>query len=169
MKKYIYPALIGLVSLCLMSGCSWLRSYGKIRVLSRHEEKLTIQGLKENWRDYTIYYVGSSVGIAAAIMFDPKNDDKTLLGDRWIKVEDQGTLLELIDVIKSYVQFYPRLHRILGPDDQFYGYLFFAWGHPVIKVVDDRTLYMYDLESPVYVDEPRSWELINLPLPTQSP
>ena len=158
MKKYMYPTLIILVSLYLMSGCSWLKGYGKIRVLSRHEEKLTIQELKENWQDYTIYYAGSSVGIAAGIMFDPKNDDKTLVGDRWIKVEDQETLLELIDAIESYVQFYPRLHKILGPDDQFYGYLFYARSHPVIKVVDDRTLYLYDLQSPVYIDDwPRLW------------
>jgi len=158
MKKYIYPAFIGLVSLFLMSGCAWLKSHGKVRVLPRHEEKVTIQKLKENWQDYTIYYAGLSVGTAAGIMFDPKNDEKTLVGDYWIKVGDQETLLELIDVIESYTHFYPRLHRILGPDDQFYGYLFFAWGHPAIKVVDDRTLYLYDLESPVYIgDGPRLW------------
>jgi len=136
-----------------MSGCSWLKNYGKVRVLSRHEQKVTIKGLKENWQDYTVYFAGLSVGTAAGVMFDARNDDKTLVGDRWTKVEDQETLLELIGVIESYTHFYPRLHRILGPDDQFYGYLFFAWCHPVIKVVDDRTLYVYDLESPVYYDE----------------
>ena len=131
------------------------KSYGKVRVLSRQEEKVTIQELKENWQDYTIYYAGLSVGTAAGIMLDPKNDEKTLVGDRWSKVEDQETLSELIGVIESYIQFHPRLHRILGPDGQFYGYLFFAWlhCHPVIKVVDDRTLYVYGLESPVYYDE----------------
>ena len=153
MRKYIYPAVIGLVSLSLMSGCSWLKSYGKVRVLSRHEQKVTIKGLKENWQDYTVYYAGLSVGTAAGVMFDARNDDKTLVGDRWTKVEDQQTLLELIGVIESYTHFYPRLHRILGPDDQSYGYLFFAWCHPVIKVVDDRTLYVCDLESPLYYDE----------------
>ena len=153
MRKYIYPAVIGLVSLSLMSGCSWLKNYGKVRVLSRHEQKVTIKGLKENWQDYTVYFAGLSVGTAAGVMFDARNDDKTLVGDRWTKVEDQETLLELIGVIESYTHFYPRLRRILGPNDQFCGYLFFAWCHPVIKVVDGRTLYVYDLESPVYYDE----------------
>jgi len=158
MKKDKYPAVIALALVFLVSGCSWLKGYGKIRVLSKHEEKLTIQALKENWQDYTISYAGSSVGIAAGVMFDPKNDDKTLVGDRWIKVEDRETLLELIDAIESYAQFYPRLYRILGPDDRFYGYLFYAWCHPVFRLVDDRTLYAYDLQSPVYIDGgPRLW------------
>jgi len=92
-------------------------------------------------------------------MFDPKNDDKILTGDKWIKIEDKETLSELIGWIRTYIQFDPRLWRILGPDDQFYGYLFFAWGHVVIKVVDDRTMYMYDLESPLYIEDgTRLWE-----------
>jgi len=40
----------------------------------------------------------------------------------------------------------------LGPDDQFYGYLFFAWDYAVIKAVDDKTMYVYDLESPLYIE-----------------
>ncbi len=34
-------------------------------------------------------------------------------------------------------------------------YLFFAWGHVVIKSVDDRTMSVYDFPSPFYIeDEP---------------
>jgi hypothetical protein len=150
MKKYTYITLIGTVLLLLVSGCAWLRGYGKVRVVSRQEEKLTLEQLKLNWQDYTIYYAGLKVGTAAGVMFDPKDDDKTLAGDTWIKVEDKDTLVELIGVIESYIYFYPRLHRILGPDDQFFGYLFYAWDHPVFKVVDEKTLYAYDLKSPVY-------------------
>ena len=44
----------------------------------------------------------------------------------------------------------------MGPDDQFYGYLFFAWGHVVIKSINDTTMYVYDVLSPLYIDdEPR--------------
>jgi len=86
-----------------------------------------------------------SVGTAAGIIFDPKNDDKTLTGDKWIKIEDQEILSALIGWIQPYIQFDPRLWRIVGPDDQFYGYLFFALGHVVIKSVDDTTMYVYNL------------------------
>jgi len=82
-----------------------------------------------------------------------------LIGDKWIKAEDKETLLELIGWIRTYIQFDPRLWRILGPDDQCYGYLFFAWGHVVIKAVDDRTMFVYDLESPLYIEDVTSpWE-----------
>lgn len=68
-------------------------------------------------------------------------------------------MFELIGWIRTYIQFDPRLWRILGPDDQFYGYLFFAWGHAVIKAVDDKTMYVYDLESPLYIEDGTSpWE-----------
>lgn len=155
MKKYTYITLIGIVLLVLVCGCAWLRDYGKVRVVSRQEEKLILEQLKLNWQDYTIYYAGLKVGTAAGVMFDPKDDEKTLAGDTWIKVEDKDTLIELIGVIESYIYFYPRLHKILGPDDQFFGYLFYAWDYPVFKVVDEKTLYAYDLQSPVYMtDEP---------------
>ena len=117
MKKYIYLTIFGFISLFLIYGCSWLKSYGKIRVLSRHEEKVSLQELEKNWQDYTIYYAGLSVETAAGIMFDPKNDDKTLIGDKWIKVEDKETLFELLGWIRTYIQFDPRLWKILGPDE----------------------------------------------------
>ncbi|MBW1672926.1 MAG: hypothetical protein JRF06_04870 [Deltaproteobacteria bacterium] len=97
-----------------------------------------------------------SVGTAAGIIFDPKNDDKTLTGDKWIKIEDQEILSALIGWIQTYIQFDPRLWRIVGPDDQCYGYLFCACNHVVIKSVDDTTIYVYDVPSPLYIeDEPR--------------
>jgi hypothetical protein len=149
MKKYIYLALLAAVLLSVLSGCAWFKSYGKVRMVPREEQKTTLQQLTVTWQDYTIYYTGLSIGTAAGIMFDPKNDDKTLVSDTWIKVEDQETLSRLINVVTSYVQLYPRLNRILGPNNQFYGYLF-ASGFPVFKVVDVNTMYAYDIESPVY-------------------
>lgn len=150
MKKYAYLAVLAIVLLLLVFGCAWLKSYGKVRVLPREEQKATLQQLTVNWQDYSIYYTGLSIGTAAGIMFDPKSDDKSLVGDTWIKVEDQETLSQLISVVKSYLQFHPRLSRILGPENRFYGYLFYALDHPVFKVVDQDMLYAHELESPVY-------------------
>jgi len=147
-KKVKYPALIVLVLVFLTSGCSWLKSYGKLRLQSGPGHKVTIEELRENWNDYTIYYAGQSVGLPSAIMFDPKKDSKTLLSDKWIKVEDRETVSELISWIQHSTQFYPRLQRILGPDDQFYGYFYSGWDHVLIKVVDERTLWVYDLPIP---------------------
>jgi len=64
---------------------------------------------------------------------DPKNDDKALTGDKWIRIEDQEILSALIGWIQTYIHFDPELWSILGPNDQCYEYLFFAWVHVVIK------------------------------------
>ena len=144
-KKYLYLVAMGFVSLFLMSGCS---AYGKLKSQFGYEDKVTIEGLKENWDDYTIHYAEMYVGKPAAIMFDPKEDGKTLAGDKWIKVEDQETLSDIISRMER-ARYGPRLRRVLGPDDQFYGYLFSFRHRVVTKSVDDSTLYVYDLDPPL--------------------
>jgi hypothetical protein len=154
MKKDIYFAVIVSILVFFMSGCSWYKSYGKLRLQSGPGHRVTIQELRESWRDYTIHYAGMSVQHPSAIMFDPKKDGRTLASDKWIKVEDEETLSELISWIQLNPEFYPRLQRILGPDDQFYGYFYSAWDHVLIKVFDERTLWVYDLPIPpdIYYD-----------------
>lgn len=147
---------IFLVWVFFISGCALHTSYGKIRPQPRHGERVTIQELQKNWEDYTIHYAGLSVAAVAGIMFDPKNDNRTLTGNRWTKVEDQETLAELIGWMKAYTGYYPEVLEIRGPDNDLYGYLFypgyqsFSPHPPVVKVVNDTTMYMYDLESPIY-------------------
>jgi hypothetical protein len=160
MKRYICPAATVLVSILFMSGCSWLKNYGKLRLQPRREKKVTIQELKDSWHDYTVYYAGHHVSLSikhpSAVMFDPKKDDKALAVDRWTKVEDQETLSKLISSIQSHKATYnPTLWRILGPDDQFYGYLFSALDRVavVIKVVDDKTMWVFNLPRPPYIRE----------------
>ena len=153
MKKNIYLALVAFVLMFIMSGCL---GYGKIRSQSGYGDDITIAKLKENWRDYTVYYAGYAVNNPSGIMFDPKNDDKKLLpSDRWTKIEDQETLAEVISWIKIQNSYnvYPRLYRILGPEDQLYGYLFSALSQLVTKVVDDKALWVYDLPEPNYNDD----------------
>lgn len=160
MKRYICPAATVLVSILFMSGCSSLKNYGKLRLQSRHEKKVTIEELKENWHDYNIYYAGYYGGLSikhpSAVMFDPKKDKKALVGDKWTKIEDRETLSKLISSIQSQkANYYPRLWRILGPDQQFYGYLFTALDRVavVIKVVDDKTMWVFNLPRPPYLRE----------------
>ncbi|UCF72186.1 MAG: hypothetical protein JSW35_08285 [Deltaproteobacteria bacterium] len=161
MKKYIYPAIIVPLLVFLISGCAWVKGYGKIRLQSGPGKKVTTQELEDNWHNYTIYYAGYYGGLSikhpSAVMFDPKNDKRALVGDRWTKVQDQETLSRLISSIQSQkARYYPRLWRILGPDDQFYGYLFSAWRQVplVIKVLDDKTMFVYDLPMPPYLEVP---------------
>jgi len=82
-------------------------------------------------------------------MFDPKNNETTLVGDTWIKVEDKKTVSEIIGSIKNYTEFNPQVWKILGRDDRLYGYLFYPGGQVVIKVVNDTTMSVYSPSSPV--------------------
>jgi hypothetical protein len=155
-SKRLYMALIGVIIMLLFSGCaSMLTGYGKLRPQSMRGQRVAIEELEENWEDYVIHYAGLSVGTPAGIMFDPKGDGRTLTGEKWIKVEDKETLSELIGWMKTYTEFNPQIWRILGPNNEFFGYLFYPshrmhGDNVVIKVIDDNTMYIYDVESPVF-------------------
>jgi len=168
--KDLFLTFIVFVLIFFMSGCLQLNSYGKLRRQSRDEKSVTIQYLKENWNDYITYYAGyyGSISIKhpSAVMFDPRNDSKGLVGDKWTMVKDKQTLSELISSIQSQESvggFYPRLWRILGPDEQLYGFLFTAWDHVVTKVIDYKMMWVYDLPSPPYlsIDGDKGWEFIS--------
>ena len=102
--------------------------------------------------DYNIYYSdiyeGYNPRATLGIMFDPKNNETTLVGDRWKKVKDQKDLIEMTKWIYSNTQYEPWLNEILGPDGKFYGYLYYSYGFVTLKVVDDKTMFVFNLEEP---------------------
>ena len=147
-NKYTYAGIIVFIVAFLISGCASFTGYGKVRPQPLRGERITIEQLEENWQDYTIRYAGLNVSNPLGIMFDPKNDETTLVGDRWIKVDDKETVSEIISWIKSYTEYNPQVWTILGPDNRLYGYLFYLEGHVVVKVINDTTMYVYDLKDP---------------------
>lgn len=146
-KKHFYSLLIILVA--LIFGCSTgFGKYGRVKGFSKTEEQVTIQHLIDAWKDYDVYYAGLYVYSPLGIMFDPKNNNTTLEGDRWKKVEDQKTLNAIYRWLLVNNEYKPELRKILGPDGKFYGYLYHSEGPAVFKQIDDGTLYAYDLEEP---------------------
>ena len=141
-----------LIALIISSCASWQQNYGKLRILPKGQNEVTIQDLIDNWKDYNIYYSDKYDGFDArsplGIMFDPKNNDTMLVGDRWKKVEDQQTLIEMTQWIYPTTQYEPWLNEIIGPDGRFYGYLYFSYGFATLKVVDDNTIYVFNLDEP---------------------
>ena len=82
--KYVSVLFVALVFFVSCSGTN-----ANIKNQSRDKSKVTQQELINNWSDYDISY--NSV----VIVFDPKNDDKTILVDKyWSTVKDQETLGE---------------------------------------------------------------------------
>ncbi len=105
-------------------------------------DRINIQSLQENWEDYDVSYAGWSVTDPYGIMFDPKDNDIKLGGNRWKKIKNQETLAKVIDALPKFT--YPS--QIKGKDDKFFGYIYYikkeGWDtqRAVVKVVDDHTL-----------------------------
>jgi hypothetical protein len=143
-KKYLgFSTAIALL-ISAIFGCSFLNRYGKLRLAWSKE--MTIEQLQQDWGNYDVYYAGYSVPFPAAIMFDPKNDERKLITDAWVQVEDPETVSNLVRNLWIDEQYsYPKLRKILSPDNQMYGYMYTAWDHAVIKVVDETTMWVEDL------------------------
>ena len=145
MKRYLMITILSLIFLFFISGCMQLSDYGKLRLQSGQRERVTIEALIKNWQDYNVYYAGLYESSPSAIMFDPKQDDRALEGDTWIRVGDQEKLADLIDWMWTDPVSYPRVWRVLGPNDEFYGFMFTGWNHVVAKLAGNRTMWVYDL------------------------
>ncbi|MBN2034014.1 MAG: hypothetical protein JW836_12110 [Deltaproteobacteria bacterium] len=132
-------------------GCA---SKGYIRTRMVHPDQISVQSLLETWQDYTIHFTGHGRGHPSAVLFKPKSDGKVVIADRWWKVEQYEILADLVDSIQRQLPiayYYPRLLQLMGPDNHRYGYVFTSWDHVVAKLVDERTIIIYDLPLPPYL------------------
>jgi hypothetical protein len=157
-KRREYVSIFIIMALIpLISGCA---GYGKLRVESRHvniastysntkySEKMTIEKLVNNWKDYDIYYAGYRSDRATGIMFDPKKDDLRLLGDWWAKIESKESLdfvLKWINFPRDFYEIIP-LYSMIGPGEKVYGYMYTPFIHVTFKQVDEKSMYVYYLE-----------------------
>jgi hypothetical protein len=151
MKKYLTGAILLVGFVLILSGCL---GQGIYKVVPAVGGSVTIQDLMKNWQDYNVYYAGLDVGNPSAVMFDRKDDDRVIAVDRWSKVESRELLTDLIDPIQRQVQlasYYPRLFEIQGPDGHLYGFIFTAWGVVSTKMIDDRTVFVFDIPLPPYL------------------
>jgi hypothetical protein len=153
MKKYLHISII--VCLVLTAfGCVQLQeTYGTVKSIPDTGGKVSIQDLIHKWDDYNIYYSDRYDGeynarSALGVIFDPKDNDTVLVGDRWHPIRDKKTLIEATEWIYSATQYEPYLNEILGPDGRFYGYLYYSYGIVVLKKIDDNKMYVLDLERP---------------------
>ncbi len=154
-RSLIYNVAVSAIAAVFLIGCS---SYGQFRYQGKNAGDVTIETLVERWADYHIYYSGYGVDNATGILFDPKNDTKTLNpSSRWVMVEDQKTAEDLVAWLKSQAEsrYYPGLFTVTGNAGLVYGYLYSGWdSRAVAKVVDDNTLFVFDLDEPPHYRGP---------------
>ena len=127
----------------MIAGCSGPN--GNIRKQTDNENKVTLAELRDSWEDYDIYYSMRGIRWAGAIMFDPKNNNTTITGDSWFKIESQEALDEKIKEVRVFYD-YRRVFLIVGEDDQVYGYMFYPYYLRLpVEIVDEQTLYLGSL------------------------
>jgi hypothetical protein len=148
LKKCLYLVLTIAFLATLTFGCAAPKGYGKLGYAQTKEPKMTLEQLVKYSKDYDIYYSGVHDKYVYGVMFDPKNDERKLVGHEWWEpVETQEDLSELILWI-NVLPFEPMLWKILDRDNQLYGFIY-TFRHPVmIKVIDDRTLWIDELTFP---------------------
>ena len=137
----------------VISGCAlWLKNYGTIRMIPKSQNKMTIQALIEHWDDYDVYYLAVYDGYdprqALGVIFDPKDNDTKLVGNFLKKIKNQKDLITATQWIHLNTRYDPWLNEILGPDGKFYGYLYYSYGPVTLKVVDNKTMHIFNLEEP---------------------
>jgi hypothetical protein len=120
-------------------GCA---NYGAIK--PAHNE-MTIEMLLNNWKDFDVSWTGLSLAEPTALMFDPKGNGKKLVGDIWHPVESKQSLIDFVGWLKANQTYYPSVWRILGPDGQFYGYLYTGCRLAAVKPVNKTTVWVYGI------------------------
>jgi hypothetical protein len=135
--KYTFGIMA--VIIAFIMGCSG--TLGKFKTKSGEDRTATIQEIKDNLDDYDIYHC------PLVTVLDPNNDDKA--------VEMTGKSCSSVDhqTASDFAKEYPMkdfpvkgLKEILGPDDQFYGYII-IWNNRLVsagaKLAEDKTMRVY--------------------------
>jgi len=128
-----------LTAFAVAYGCT---NYGVIKPTGN---EMTVETLVNNWKEYDVSWTGLSLGEPTALLFDPKGGGKKLVGDIWHKVDTKEGLLAFISSLQANQLYYPVVWKILGPDGQFYGYLYSGWSRAVAKPIDKTTVWVYGI------------------------
>jgi hypothetical protein len=83
----------------ILSGCA---GYGKMVATPRGESEDMIENLLANADQYTVHYHGNSEKIVSGLLFDPKNNGKTIQpsGFLWNPVSDPQAMKEIVKWIR---------------------------------------------------------------------
>ena len=149
-RKWLSVSLVGVLLLFFLSGCLGLEKYGSIRSAGG-QYAASIQDLVENWQEYHIYYAGLSYKSPSAILFNPKEGNKRVVSQKWRPVTDQSVVITIVKWLDSYVNFPPYLSVVLGPNGDFFGYVYTsAEEQVVVREIEPNTLFIEDIPLPPF-------------------
>jgi hypothetical protein len=133
--RFTYSALMGVIAMLLILGCA---GSGRLRVQSGHELAVTLKDVQEHAHHYIIHAYEWPAGEVAAIVFDLRGDNKTILNDGWTRVTSPEQLSKMITVCKK--SWLTEFYKILGPNEECFGYLLGGEQYVRVETVDANTL-----------------------------
>lgn len=145
-SKVFRVCFVWLILMSAAAGCAGFKGTGLYEPMSSQEKKKVLEELKKNWQDYNVYCDGP-ISTPGALIFDPKNDDRNLIGFRYNKLSKEGSVRTAIVWIEYLVQYDPLLYRIFDEEKNFYGYVLIANYLPTPRRVDPKTLELPSFQS----------------------
>lgn len=141
----------GLIVLLAIGAVSCVTDSGpRFNSLRAAEQQKIRQQLEGNWLRYIIYYIPEH-----AVLFDPMDDNNTLkVSGRWYKVgnEEQKRWIDILrqntqasdDFFSVWMGSRSGFLEIIGPDEQFFGYLVHDKNDLVaLRIFDRNTMRIY--------------------------
>lgn len=137
---------ISLLGLLMHIGCA---GYGSARYYRHDQEKLP--ELMADFQDYHVYYSGMSESFPSGLIFDPKNDGRTIAQKKWIRVENRELMEKLVRKLELYHHYPPRLYTLSGEQGQTYGYIYTGYKHIVVRQLPDDEIHVYEMHQPPHL------------------
>jgi hypothetical protein len=148
-SRRFHAWVVWLVLLSVAAACASSKGTGIYEALSFGEKKKVLEELKQNWQDYNVYCDGP-ISTPGALIFDPKNDDRNLVGYRYSKLLKEESVRTAIVWMEFQLPFNSFLYRIFDEEKNFYGYVLVASELPTLKRVDPKTLELPSFRSTFY-------------------
>ena len=158
LKSQILFAAMTAFFVFMTSSCALTMGYAVLRDVPTGAEGITFEKLKEDFQDYHVHWSGTQKTNVVAYLFDPKNDDRTIkTHEWWIPVSSEKEIKRQWVFEQNDSKHLPAVYRVIGPDNQLYGYLYtswhYVWRDTSLLKVDEKTLWIDYIPVPDFREE----------------
>jgi len=106
---------------------------GGNRGILKRVQKPTENGLRQDWKDYTVYYRRN-----LAFVYKIKNDRKIILDNSWVKISSEDMMAKSKILDSTWVK------EIIGNNDEIFGYLVHRSADLAnVKIIDENSVRLY--------------------------
>lgn len=143
MRKHVWTMLMILAIFAAFSACVGIV---RLQQTPRDVQGEKLEDLLARWEAHDVYATVWRGAQVRAIIFDPKDDGKKIIPDRWVKVQRKEELSRFLAHMEAGQS--PRLFSILGPQESFFGYIYTVNFDIQTQMVDEETIRVYEIKPP---------------------